>query len=328
MITFEFSAGSGEDFLTAFSERFGLPILGDELRIPAKMGQGKIKRIDLGDDFRLHIHQYSFHEEFVLKRTAPGEVSDFVTLIFYSVAFPNNFLSNREVSFNCTKTHAASVEVSSGDLSSEIRFPPGHEIRFTSVGIRAGLLRELLGPTEPNQLIETVTQANSTFLYYLLMVPDFERTLESLLEIENADPLQRFYYKVKAQELLYQVFSKLAQREDKKHCQLNNFDASMLMTVRETLIADLSEPPQLRDLAKLANMSETKLKQLFRQVFGDSIYNYYQTVRMEEAASMLRQPGVAVSQVGYQLGFSNLSHFSRLFAKHHGKTPKKFQSVG
>lgn len=327
-MTFEFSAGAGVDFLTGFSKQFDLPVVGDELRIPAQMGQGNIRRIDLGHDFRLHVHQYTFREEFVLKRVAPEAFNDLVTVVFYSVAFPNNFLSNREVSFNCTKTHAASVEVSSGDLTSEIRFPAGHEIHFTSIGIRAALLGELLGPTEPNQLIETVTKANSTFLYHLLMIPDLERTLKSLLESESADPLKRFYYKVKAQELLYMVFSMLARREDKKHCQLDNLDASMLMTVRERLLADLSQPPQLRDLAKLANMSETKLKQLFRQVFGDSIYNYFQTVRMEEAASMLRQPGVAVSQVGYQLGFSNLSHFSRLFAKHHGKTPKRFQSVG
>jgi len=327
-MTFEFSAETGVDFLAGFSEQFGVPLHGNELKIPAKMGQGNIKRIDLGEDFRLHIHQYSFREEFVLKRTAAEAISDVITIIFYSAAFPNNYLSNREGSFNCTKTHAASVEVSSGDLNSEIRFPAGKEIHFTSLGIRAGLLRELLGPTEPNQLIETVTNANSTFLYHLLMIPDLERTLKSLLESESADPLKRFYYKVKAQELLYMVFSMLARREDKKHCQLDNLDVSMLMTVRERLLADLSQPPQLRDLAKLANMSETKLKQLFRQVFGDSIYNYFQTVRMEEAASMLRHPGVAVSQVGYQLGFSNLSHFSRLFARHHGKTPKKFQSVG
>lgn len=327
-MTFEFSAQTGADFLTGFSEQFGVPMRGNELKIPAKMGQGNIKRIDLGDDFRLHIHQYSFRDEFVLKRTATEAAGDLITVVFYSEAFPNNYLSNREVSFTCTKTHAASVEVSSGDLNSEIRFPPGKEIHFTSLGIRAALLRELLGPTEPNQLIETVTKANSTFLYHLLMIPDFERALKGLLESEHADPLRGFFYKVKAQELLYLVFSKLAQREDKKHCQLNNLDVSMLMTVRDRLVADLSEPPQLRELAKLANMSETKLKQLFKQVFGDSIYNYFQTARMEEAASMLRHPGVTVSQVGYALGFSNLSHFGRLFAKHHGKTPKKFQFVG
>ncbi|PSL32341.1 helix-turn-helix transcriptional regulator [Dyadobacter jiangsuensis] len=327
-MTFEFTAGAGFDFLKGFSEQFGAHVSGNKLGIPGHMGQGNIRRIDFSDNFKLLIHQYTLHEDFVLRRRAPEAVSDLITIIFYNSSLPNNQLSNREVSFTCTKLNTASVEVSSNDLNSEIRFPGGREIYFTVVGIKAALLAELLGPTDPNELIDRVTNGNSTFLYHLMMVPEFEKALKSLAEADEADPLNRFFYKVKAQELLYHVFSKLAKRENKKQCHLNNQDVSRLMTVRDALVADLSEPPQLRDLAKLANMSETKLKQLFRQIFGDSIYNYYQTVRMDEAASMLRHPGVSVSQVGYQLGFSNLSHFSRLFAKHHGKAPKRYQSGG
>jgi AraC-like DNA-binding protein len=80
-------------------------------------------------------------------------------------------------------------------------------------------------------------------------------------------------------------------------------------------------------LAAMIGMSETKMKQLFKQTFGDSIYNYFQKVRMEEAAFLLKQGGYSVSQVGFELGFTNLSHFSRLFESHYGTTPKKFSSV-
>jgi AraC-like DNA-binding protein len=48
---------------------------------------------------------------------------------------------------------------------------------------------------------------------------------------------------------------------------------------------------------------------------------------MEEAAFLLKQGGYSVSQVGFELGFTNLSHFSRLFESHYGITPKKFTSV-
>jgi AraC-like DNA-binding protein len=75
-------------------------------------------------------------------------------------------------------------------------------------------------------------------------------------------------------------------------------------------------------------MSETKLKLLFKQTFGDTIYNYYQKIRMEEAAFLLKQAGYSVSEVGYQLGFSNLSHFSRLFQRYYGNTPKKYVTAG
>jgi len=101
-----------------------------------------------------------------------------------------------------------------------------------------------------------------------------------------------------------------------------------LYTIRTAVLADLSMPPKLKDLAKMAGMSETKMKQLFKQVFGDTIYNYYQRARMEEAAFLLRQAGYSVSETGYHLGFANLSHFSRLFENHFGLTPKKYATTG
>jgi len=98
--------------------------------------------------------------------------------------------------------------------------------------------------------------------------------------------------------------------------------------LRKAIMDDLSVPPRLDDLATKAGMSETKMKQLFKQTFGDTIYNYYQKLRMEEAAFLITKAGHSVSEAGYTLGFSNLSHFSRLFEKHYGLTPKKFTLAG
>lgn len=126
------------------------------------------------------------------------------------------------------------------------------------------------------------------------------------------------------QELLCWLFDRLLTREIVKHRPIHRADAEHLDRVRAAVVADLSVPPQLPELANLAGMSVSKLTDLYKQVFGDSIYDYFQKVRMEEAAYLLGQPGHSVSEVGYQLGFSNLSHFSRLFEKHHGLKPKRF----
>ena len=45
---------------------------------------------------------------------------------------------------------------------------------------------------------------------------------------------------------------------------------------------------------------------------------------MQHAASLLREKGLSVSEAGYELGFSNLSHFSRLFEKLIGSKPKQY----
>jgi len=77
-------------------------------------------------------------------------------------------------------------------------------------------------------------------------------------------------------------------------------------------------------LSIIANMSPTKLKVLFKQIFGNSIFNYYQEFRMKEAARLLKENKLSVSDVGYQMGFTNLSHFSRVFEEHIGMKPKQY----
>jgi AraC-like DNA-binding protein len=136
--------------------------------------------------------------------------------------------------------------------------------------------------------------------------------------------LNNFYVQIKVQELMYLLFSKLSLRENTTFRNINSNDAEKLLVIRNEILRDLSTPPVLSELAMIASMSETKLKQLFKQTFGGTIYNYYQKARMEEAAFLLKQAKHSVSEVGYELGFSNLSHFSRLFEKQYGITPKKF----
>jgi AraC-like DNA-binding protein len=45
---------------------------------------------------------------------------------------------------------------------------------------------------------------------------------------------------------------------------------------------------------------------------------------MKEAARLLREEKLSVSDVGYRLGFTNLSHFSRVFKEHIGMKPKQY----
>ena len=69
-------------------------------------------------------------------------------------------------------------------------------------------------------------------------------------------------------------------------------------------------------------MSSTKLKRLFSQIFGNSIFSYYQGLRMKEAAILLKEKKYSVSEVGYKLGFTNLGALFRIFKQHIGMNPK------
>lgn len=91
----------------------------------------------------------------------------------------------------------------------------------------------------------------------------------------------------------------------------------------------MSRPNPIAELKQIAGMNELELRKIFMQVFGMGIYDYYQHLRMKEAARLLREESLSVSEAGYQVGFDNLGHFTRVFEKHIGKKPKKYlQSFG
>jgi AraC-like DNA-binding protein len=323
MITFEFTAKSDFNFLEDFGRKFKVPVIDNRLTIPASLGVGSIRKVDFDENFRLLIHRYKFKQAFVYKRYAPANRHDNIAIFFYNSETPINLLADKQLAYN----NDSSIEIGSSDLNSEIRVPANTEVYFTVVGIKSTILSDLLRMTKPNSIVKTILENKATFIFHESMSPEVKKLLNQLSEINDQTQLDNFYYRIKVEELLYLLFTKLLNREAKKHSLINKTDIESLFAIQAAILADLGLPPQLQALAKMANMSETKMKLLFKQVFGDTIYNYYQKFRMEEAAFLLKHGGKTVSEVGYQLGFSNLSHFSKLFQKHYGTTPKKYSSV-
>ena len=74
-------------------------------------------------------------------------------------------------------------------------------------------------------------------------------------------------------------------------------------------------------------MSAPKLRKLFKQTFGQGVFAYYQAMRMQQAARLLQEKHLSVAEVGYQLGFTNLSHFARVFEQHFGLKLKKYPAL-
>ncbi|KAA6321896.1 Regulatory protein PchR [termite gut metagenome] len=115
------------------------------------------------------------------------------------------------------------------------------------------------------------------------------------------------------------------EKQDEKHLyDLNIQDIQTIYKIKEQILEHPEIPPIIKELAVCATMSPSKLKRLFKQIFGNPIFNYCQEFRMKEAARLLKEEKLSVSDVGYQLGFTNLSHFSRVFQEHIGMKPKQY----
>lgn len=90
----------------------------------------------------------------------------------------------------------------------------------------------------------------------------------------------------------------------------------------------LPEPPPLEMLAAQVGMSLSKLKMVFPRIYGIPPYAYLRQVRMERAMQLLKSDGLSVTEAAFEVGYSNLSYFSKSFAAYHGVKPSAVRFSG
>src|SRR5690606_2324788 len=302
---FQFTASPDFDFITQFARQINAPLRDDFLEIPQEMGQGYIRKVAFDKDFRLLIHRYTLKEPLIIKRDPAIEKNDLRSIFFYSNEEPVELTYNKDNRIPFSRNSDSAIQVTTNDLSSVVRFPANSEIQYMVVGITASKLKSLLSLDKPNAAIRSILDENDSFLFFESMNSEMKLLLNNIACTDRTDSLNHFYLRIKVQELLYLLFTSLYAREYTNCKHINSSDAEKLLMIRNEILRDLSNAPVLSELARRAAMSETKLKQLFKQVFGDTIYNYFQKVRMEEAAFLLKQVKLSVSETGYELGFSN-----------------------
>jgi AraC-like DNA-binding protein len=92
---------------------------------------------------------------------------------------------------------------------------------------------------------------------------------------------------------------------------------------RDNIESHLADPPGLEKLAAEVGMSLSKLKQVFPKIYCMPPYSYLRHMRMERAMKLLSQKGMSVTDAALEVGYNNLSHFSKVFTTHFGIKPSK-----
>ena len=82
------------------------------------------------------------------------------------------------------------------------------------------------------------------------------------------------------------------------------------------------------DIASALSMSKTSLQRKMQALFGMSVNEYVMVYRLKVAARIMNSEDVPVSEVGFRVGFTSHSYFSKCFKKQFGMTPREFKEKG
>ncbi len=165
----------------------------------------------------------------------------------------------------------------------------------------------------------------SSFSKILSLCSRTRMVLETLLNHNYTDSLENIFINAQTQMLLlYSLECMLGEKEvEAFQCKFlaNDADREKINLAREILLEHIGEPLTIRELSRKVAINECYLKKGFKELFGTTIFDFYQGQRMEHARYLLYEKGLSVTDVSVMLGYSSISHFSTAFKKHTGLKP-------
>lgn len=107
----------------------------------------------------------------------------------------------------------------------------------------------------------------------------------------------------------------------------NGLSKQQLKKVLDYIHAHISQDTTLSDIAEVLNMSQYHFCRLFKQSIGIAPHQYVTECRIAKAKELLLKSKLTITEIAFEVGFSNHSSFTRLFHQYVGVTPKTFRNL-
>lgn len=305
--------------LTKLAHLLGTEVKDRRLIIPEKFGKGYCIGFVFNEHIRIIISNYILDKDVYVKNT---EINISKKMIF--VKFQNVFPKAEILQQEKQSDMMPSVLIATSRANTDKVISVHSNIATINLEVDANYLNDLFIFSERSPILQSLLKNTQPLLFEQIVSSSLQKIINEILTEKVDETFELFFLRVKSEELICRLLMELEKRDEKHLYSLNSQDIQALYKVKEQILAHLETSPVIKELATSANMSTTKLKCLFKQIFGNSIFKYYQEFRMKEAARLLKEEKRSVSEVGYQMGFINLSHFARVFNEHIGMKPKQY----
>jgi AraC-like DNA-binding protein len=95
-----------------------------------------------------------------------------------------------------------------------------------------------------------------------------------------------------------------------------------ILKARRFIESNYSEALALEQIAKIANLSVPHFCGEFKRVYGTGAIEYAIRLRMQQAAYLLRDVNLSVTEIARRVGYEDVFYFSKLFKKRFGMSPR------
>lgn len=263
-----------------------------------------------GEDFIIDIHDMFIKKEII--QTNISGMDNFFA--FYSSYLIN---ANGE-SFNPYQNLSPnSLYIVDGENCKNYRFILHPNSHYLGVGIsfRRSMIEEYLRALQQKD----VTYQELFFNPNAMVNKPFERIARDILNCTMTSPAAELFFESKAKEWLSITIDAFL---NKDHVRISVDDHRALEDVANYLDDHYAASVSQETLTKIATMSGTKLKKLFKQKYRITITEYLQRKRMNMAEILLLNSSLKIQDIAEAVGYTSHSKFSACFKRYKGVYPK------
>lgn len=182
--------------------------------------------------------------------------------------------------------------------------------------------------------IKDDTQLSHTPVVFLTAKNDTNAKIEGLKAGAEAYIEKPFTYDF----LHTQIVSLLDNREKEREAfskrpffpmhdmKMSREDEEMMHRIIDIITENIREEDfNVERLADTMCMSRSSLLRKIKQLFNMPPLEFIRLIRLRHAAELIQEGKFRIGEIGYMVGFSNPSYFSKMFCRQFGVTPKEFE---
>lgn len=291
--------------------------------LPRQVGEGKIAQTVTRKGVLVSEWNVCFHEDVEMGGSADR---DYLSAVFCMREGISWRLGDRRQELAVGRGESCIYR--SGGVREEIYYPGKESFSFRCVKIPVNLFERLLETYFAARERQVYHRALMEEMPKVSMTPDMYRILDEIWEYTKyRGGISYLYLEGKVTELLSVYLQEILETcvTVREQPVLARSDMEDILEVRRWIDGHIAYVPNCDNLARSVHMSTSKFARCFQQIFGMPVHAYIIEKRLEQAARLLTEEGMNVSQAAAAVGYTKSSNMSAAFKKKYGVSPKEYR---
>lgn len=220
-------------------------------------------------------------------------------------------------------TKGIHIHINAIDNRGVLFIPADTRLTYTSYVIRETVYTDYFPDPEPET--DLLAPGNAFIASKISTFPQLTRILSDLNHCGMGGRIKKLYYQNKALEALCLISNHIGRHRGQYPCiPVLPGDRAAVRTVKQILKDRMQTPPTIPVMAKEAGVNTSKLKQIFKQETGRTIFGYLRSIRLETAISQMEDPYATISSISLNVGYNSPGKFAAAFKKQYGVNPGQY----